>query len=89
MQDDKEVILSTEEESFFVQVHDVSPEQPRTVIKAPRISTAQDVIQQVRAPPHLTLVLSSVLIAGTDQISAHFMNEVLDLWRPEKAVCAS
>ncbi|XP_008586932.1 PREDICTED: 1-phosphatidylinositol 4,5-bisphosphate phosphodiesterase epsilon-1 [Galeopterus variegatus] len=46
VQDDKEVILSLEEESFFVQVHDVSPEQPRTVIKAPRVSTAQDVIQQ-------------------------------------------
>uniref|UniRef100_A0A7N5KEH5 Phosphoinositide phospholipase C n=1 Tax=Ailuropoda melanoleuca TaxID=9646 RepID=A0A7N5KEH5_AILME len=46
LQDDKEVILSSEEESFFVQVHDVSPEQPRTVIKAPRVSTAQDVIQQ-------------------------------------------
>ncbi|XP_040341839.1 1-phosphatidylinositol 4,5-bisphosphate phosphodiesterase epsilon-1 isoform X3 [Herpailurus yagouaroundi] len=46
VQDDKEVTLSSEEESFFVQVHDVSPEQPRTVIKAPRVSTAQDVIQQ-------------------------------------------
>ncbi|KAI5271887.1 1-Phosphatidylinositol 4,5-Bisphosphate Phosphodiesterase Epsilon-1 [Manis pentadactyla] len=46
VQDDKEVILSSEE-SFFVQVHDVSPEQPRTVIKAPRVSTAQDVIQQL------------------------------------------
>ncbi|XP_054428851.1 1-phosphatidylinositol 4,5-bisphosphate phosphodiesterase epsilon-1 [Pteronotus mesoamericanus] len=46
VQDDKEVILASEEESFFVQVHDVSPEQPRTVIKAPRVSTAQDVIQQ-------------------------------------------
>ncbi|XP_035563981.2 1-phosphatidylinositol 4,5-bisphosphate phosphodiesterase epsilon-1 isoform X2 [Canis lupus dingo] len=46
VQDEKEVILSSEEESFFVQVHDVSPEQPRTVIKAPRVSTAQDVIQQ-------------------------------------------
>uniref|UniRef100_A0A2K6SGP4 Phosphoinositide phospholipase C n=1 Tax=Saimiri boliviensis boliviensis TaxID=39432 RepID=A0A2K6SGP4_SAIBB len=45
-QDDKVVILSSEDESFFVQVHDVSPEQPRTVIKAPRLSTAQDVIQQ-------------------------------------------
>lgn len=78
-----------EEDSFFVQVHDVSPEQPRTVIKAPRVSTAQDVIQQVRAPPHLTSVLSSVLIAGTDQMSVHFMNEVLDLWGPEKTVCAS
>ncbi|XP_037659786.1 1-phosphatidylinositol 4,5-bisphosphate phosphodiesterase epsilon-1 isoform X2 [Choloepus didactylus] len=46
VQDDKEVTLISEEESFFVQVHDVSPEQPRTVIKAPRVSTAQDVIQQ-------------------------------------------
>nr|XP_003462442.1 1-phosphatidylinositol 4,5-bisphosphate phosphodiesterase epsilon-1 isoform X1 [Cavia porcellus]XP_012999385.1 1-phosphatidylinositol 4,5-bisphosphate phosphodiesterase epsilon-1 isoform X1 [Cavia porcellus] len=46
VQDDKEVILSSEEESFFVQVHDVSPEQPKTVIKAPRVSTAQEVIQQ-------------------------------------------
>uniref|UniRef100_A0ABM5G191 Phosphoinositide phospholipase C n=1 Tax=Pogona vitticeps TaxID=103695 RepID=A0ABM5G191_9SAUR len=39
-------IISSEDDSFFVQVHDVSPEQPRTVIKAPRFSTAQDVIQQ-------------------------------------------
>ncbi|XP_074089437.1 1-phosphatidylinositol 4,5-bisphosphate phosphodiesterase epsilon-1 [Macrotis lagotis] len=45
-QEEKEVPLSSEEESFFVQVHDVSPEQPRTVIKAPRLSTAQEVIQQ-------------------------------------------
>ncbi|XP_015262129.1 PREDICTED: 1-phosphatidylinositol 4,5-bisphosphate phosphodiesterase epsilon-1 isoform X1 [Gekko japonicus] len=41
-----EAITSSEDDSFFVQVHDVSPEQPRTVIKAPRFSTAQDVIQQ-------------------------------------------
>uniref|UniRef100_A0A3B3RTX7 Phosphoinositide phospholipase C n=1 Tax=Paramormyrops kingsleyae TaxID=1676925 RepID=A0A3B3RTX7_9TELE len=34
------------EDTFLVQVHDVSPEQPHTVIKAPRHSTAQDVIQQ-------------------------------------------
>ncbi|XP_075390109.1 1-phosphatidylinositol 4,5-bisphosphate phosphodiesterase epsilon-1 isoform X2 [Tenrec ecaudatus] len=46
VQDDREVTFGSEEESFFVQVHDVSPEQPRTVIKAPRVSTAQDVIQQ-------------------------------------------
>lgn len=52
--DDKEVILSSEEESFFVQVHDVSPEQPRTVIKAPRVSTAQDVIQQVNTSLRVT-----------------------------------
>ena len=37
-----------EEDMFFVQVHEVSPEQPHTVIKAPRYSTAQDIIQQVR-----------------------------------------
>ncbi|NXP12606.1 PLCE1 phosphodiesterase, partial [Thinocorus orbignyianus] len=42
----EEAALGAEEDSFFVQVHDVSPEQPRTVIKAPRLSTAQDVIQQ-------------------------------------------
>ncbi|XP_041117060.1 1-phosphatidylinositol 4,5-bisphosphate phosphodiesterase epsilon-1-like isoform X3 [Polyodon spathula] len=41
----EEANISTEEDSFFVQVHDVSPEQPRTVIKAPRFSTAQDIIQ--------------------------------------------
>uniref|UniRef100_A0A4X2JUY1 Phosphoinositide phospholipase C n=1 Tax=Vombatus ursinus TaxID=29139 RepID=A0A4X2JUY1_VOMUR len=45
-QEEREVTLSSEDESFFVQVHDVSPEQPRTVIKAPRLSTAQEVIQQ-------------------------------------------
>ncbi|XP_027765256.1 1-phosphatidylinositol 4,5-bisphosphate phosphodiesterase epsilon-1 isoform X2 [Empidonax traillii] len=42
----EEAAISSEDDSFFVQVHDVSPEQPRTVIKAPRFSTAQDVIQQ-------------------------------------------
>ncbi|CAJ1081049.1 -phosphatidylinositol 4%2C5-bisphosphate phosphodiesterase epsilon-1 isoform X1 [Xyrichtys novacula] len=36
----------TEDDMFFVQVHEVSPEQPHTVIKAPRHSTAQDIIQQ-------------------------------------------
>ncbi|XP_044276579.1 1-phosphatidylinositol 4,5-bisphosphate phosphodiesterase epsilon-1 isoform X1 [Varanus komodoensis] len=41
-----EAVTVSEDDSFFVQVHDVSPEQPRTVIKAPRFSTAQDVIQQ-------------------------------------------
>ncbi|XP_077206413.1 1-phosphatidylinositol 4,5-bisphosphate phosphodiesterase epsilon-1 isoform X2 [Paroedura picta] len=41
-----EAVTISEDDSFFVQVHDVSPEQPRTVIKAPRFSTAQDVIQQ-------------------------------------------
>ncbi|XP_030630952.1 1-phosphatidylinositol 4,5-bisphosphate phosphodiesterase epsilon-1 [Chanos chanos] len=42
----EEVTTTTEEDTFFVQVHDVSPEQPHTVIKAPRYSTAQDIIQQ-------------------------------------------
>ncbi|XP_053307254.1 1-phosphatidylinositol 4,5-bisphosphate phosphodiesterase epsilon-1 isoform X2 [Spea bombifrons] len=44
--EEKEIAVSSDDESFFVQVHDVSPEQPRTVIKALRFSTAQDVIQQ-------------------------------------------
>ncbi|XP_061911649.1 1-phosphatidylinositol 4,5-bisphosphate phosphodiesterase epsilon-1 isoform X2 [Entelurus aequoreus] len=35
-----------EEDMFLVQVHEVSPEQPHTVIKAPRYSSAQDIIQQ-------------------------------------------
>lgn len=39
---------SSEDDMFFVQVHEVSPEQPHTVIKALRYSTAQDIIQQVR-----------------------------------------
>ncbi|KAM3592601.1 uncharacterized protein V6R79_021845 [Siganus canaliculatus] len=38
--------VGAEEDMFFVQVHEVSPEQPHTVIKAPRYSTAQDIIQQ-------------------------------------------
>lgn len=45
--EEKELSVSSDDESFFVQVHDVSPEQPRTVIRALRFSTAQDVIQQV------------------------------------------
>lgn len=44
---------AVEEDMFFVQVHEVSPEQPHTVIKAPRYSTAQDIIQQVSTwSPH-------------------------------------
>ncbi|KAI5617659.1 1-phosphatidylinositol 4,5-bisphosphate phosphodiesterase epsilon-1 isoform X8, partial [Silurus asotus] len=42
----EEVNSGGDEDVFFVQVHDVSPEQPRTVIKAPRYSTSQDIIQQ-------------------------------------------
>ncbi|KAM3913514.1 1-phosphatidylinositol 4,5-bisphosphate phosphodiesterase epsilon-1 isoform 2-T2 [Leptodactylus fuscus] len=44
--EEKELPVTPDDESFFVQVHDVSPEQPRTVIRALRFSTAQDVIQQ-------------------------------------------
>ncbi|XP_075697533.1 1-phosphatidylinositol 4,5-bisphosphate phosphodiesterase epsilon-1 isoform X2 [Rhinoderma darwinii] len=44
--EEKELPVIADDESFFVQVHDVSPEQPRTVIRALRFSTAQDVIQQ-------------------------------------------
>uniref|UniRef100_A0A3Q1B1E9 Phosphoinositide phospholipase C n=1 Tax=Amphiprion ocellaris TaxID=80972 RepID=A0A3Q1B1E9_AMPOC len=49
---EKNTVLEGEEDMtvgydmFFVQVHEVSPEQPHTVIKAPRYSTAQDIIQQ-------------------------------------------
>lgn len=39
---------TAEDDVFLVQIHEVSPEQPHTVIKAPRYSTAQDIIQQVR-----------------------------------------
>ncbi|XP_077358777.1 1-phosphatidylinositol 4,5-bisphosphate phosphodiesterase epsilon-1 isoform X2 [Festucalex cinctus] len=35
-----------EDDMFLVQVHEVSPEQPHTVIKAPCHSSAQDIIQQ-------------------------------------------
>nr|XP_034993797.1 1-phosphatidylinositol 4,5-bisphosphate phosphodiesterase epsilon-1 isoform X2 [Zootoca vivipara] len=46
LEEKDDATASSEDDSFFVQVHDVSPEQPRTVIKASRFSTAQDVIQQ-------------------------------------------
>ncbi|XP_051925269.1 1-phosphatidylinositol 4,5-bisphosphate phosphodiesterase epsilon-1 isoform X2 [Hippocampus zosterae] len=39
-------VAEEEEDMFLVQVHEVSPEQPHTVIKAPRRSSAQDIIQQ-------------------------------------------
>ncbi|XP_062859440.1 1-phosphatidylinositol 4,5-bisphosphate phosphodiesterase epsilon-1 [Trichomycterus rosablanca] len=48
-----------EDSVFFVQVHDVSPEQPRTVIKAPRYSTAQDVIQQALSKAKYSLSILS------------------------------
>uniref|UniRef100_A0A4W6D086 Phosphoinositide phospholipase C n=1 Tax=Lates calcarifer TaxID=8187 RepID=A0A4W6D086_LATCA len=46
LEGEEEVIVGREDDMFFVQVHEVSPEQPHTVIKAPRYSTAQDIIQQ-------------------------------------------
>lgn len=56
-----EEVSSGEEDTFFVQVHDVSPEQPHTVIKALRYSTAQDIIQQVRESLWLYWKISSVM----------------------------
>ncbi|TRY59920.1 hypothetical protein DNTS_013444 [Danionella cerebrum] len=50
---------SSEEDSFLVQVHDVSPEQPHTVIKAPRYSTAQDIIQQTLSKAKYSLSILS------------------------------
>uniref|UniRef100_A0A3Q3LIZ2 Phosphoinositide phospholipase C n=1 Tax=Labrus bergylta TaxID=56723 RepID=A0A3Q3LIZ2_9LABR len=46
LEGEEEVTVGAEDDMFFVQVHEVSPEQPHTVIKAPRYSTAQDIIQQ-------------------------------------------
>uniref|UniRef100_A0AAQ4PAD4 Phosphoinositide phospholipase C n=1 Tax=Gasterosteus aculeatus aculeatus TaxID=481459 RepID=A0AAQ4PAD4_GASAC len=46
LEGEEEVAVGAEDDMFFVQVHEVSPEQPHTVIRAPRYSTAQDIIQQ-------------------------------------------
>uniref|UniRef100_A0A3Q4BGW2 Phosphoinositide phospholipase C n=1 Tax=Mola mola TaxID=94237 RepID=A0A3Q4BGW2_MOLML len=46
LEGEEEVTVGAEDDMFLVQVHEVSPEQPHTVIKAPRYSTAQDIIQQ-------------------------------------------
>uniref|UniRef100_A0A8C3AG71 Phosphoinositide phospholipase C n=1 Tax=Cyclopterus lumpus TaxID=8103 RepID=A0A8C3AG71_CYCLU len=46
LEGEEEVAVGAEDDMFFVQIHEVSPEQPHTVIKAPRYSTAQDIIQQ-------------------------------------------
>uniref|UniRef100_A0A668A3T9 Phosphoinositide phospholipase C n=1 Tax=Myripristis murdjan TaxID=586833 RepID=A0A668A3T9_9TELE len=48
-----------EDDMFFVQVHDVSPEQPHTVIKAPRYSTAQDIIQQTLSKAKYSVTILS------------------------------
>lgn len=53
-----------EDDMFFVQVHEVSPEQPHTVIKALRYSTAQDIIQQVRRVLKALLNRSSASTSG-------------------------
>ncbi|XP_036428049.1 1-phosphatidylinositol 4,5-bisphosphate phosphodiesterase epsilon-1 isoform X3 [Colossoma macropomum] len=55
----EEVNSGGEEDMFFVQVHDVSPEQPHTVIKAPRYSTAQDIIQQTLSKAKYSLSILS------------------------------
>lgn len=54
-----EELGSSEDDTFFVQVHDVSPEQPHTVIKAPRYSTAQDIIQQTLSKAKYSLSILS------------------------------
>uniref|UniRef100_W5KBX6 Phosphoinositide phospholipase C n=1 Tax=Astyanax mexicanus TaxID=7994 RepID=W5KBX6_ASTMX len=59
MEGAEEVSTGGEEEMFFVQVHDVSPEQPHTVIKAPRYSTAQDIIQQTLSKAKYSLSILS------------------------------
>uniref|UniRef100_A0A8C7QJT0 Phosphoinositide phospholipase C n=1 Tax=Oncorhynchus mykiss TaxID=8022 RepID=A0A8C7QJT0_ONCMY len=50
---------SREDDTFFVQVHDVSPEQPHTVIRALRYSTAQDIIQQTLSKAKYSLSILS------------------------------
>ncbi|KAI4893550.1 hypothetical protein NFI96_004194 [Prochilodus magdalenae] len=59
MEGGEEVNSGGEEDMFFVQVHDVSPEQPHTVIKAPRYSTAQDIIQQTLSKAKYSLSILS------------------------------
>uniref|UniRef100_A0A673N934 Phosphoinositide phospholipase C n=1 Tax=Sinocyclocheilus rhinocerous TaxID=307959 RepID=A0A673N934_9TELE len=54
-----EEVSSGEDDMFLVQVHDVSPEQPHTVIKAPRYSTAQDIIQQTLSKAKYSLSILS------------------------------
>ncbi|XP_052426478.1 1-phosphatidylinositol 4,5-bisphosphate phosphodiesterase epsilon-1 isoform X3 [Carassius gibelio] len=54
-----EEVSSGEDDTFLVQVHDVSPEQPHTVIKAPRYSTAQDIIQQTLSKAKYSLSILS------------------------------
>uniref|UniRef100_A0A674A2X5 Phosphoinositide phospholipase C n=1 Tax=Salmo trutta TaxID=8032 RepID=A0A674A2X5_SALTR len=53
------LVVAGEDDTFFVQVHDVSPEQPHTVIRAPRYSTAQDIIQQTLSKAKYSLSILS------------------------------
>uniref|UniRef100_A0AAZ3RS20 Phosphoinositide phospholipase C n=1 Tax=Oncorhynchus tshawytscha TaxID=74940 RepID=A0AAZ3RS20_ONCTS len=53
------MVVAGEDDTFFVQVHDVSPEQPHTVIRAPRYSTAQDIIQQTLSKAKYSLSILS------------------------------
>lgn len=57
--DGVEEVSGTEDDTFLVQVHDVSPEQPHTVIKALRYSTAQDIIQQTLSKAKYSLSILS------------------------------
>lgn len=79
-----EEVSSGEEDTFFVQVHDVSPEQPHTVIKAPRYSTAQDIIQQVRESLysagrfhlcHVDITLAKLLWSVVDSEQSQVLSE--------------
>uniref|UniRef100_A0A8C7DGG9 Phosphoinositide phospholipase C n=1 Tax=Oncorhynchus kisutch TaxID=8019 RepID=A0A8C7DGG9_ONCKI len=54
-----ERVVAGEDDTFFVQVHDVSPEQPHTVIRAPRYSTAQDIIHQTLSKAKYSLSILS------------------------------
>uniref|UniRef100_A0A4W5MYV1 Phosphoinositide phospholipase C n=1 Tax=Hucho hucho TaxID=62062 RepID=A0A4W5MYV1_9TELE len=54
-----ERVVAGEDNTFFVQVHEVSPEQPHTVIRAPRNSTAQDIIQQTLSKAKYSLTILS------------------------------
>ncbi|XP_047015538.1 1-phosphatidylinositol 4,5-bisphosphate phosphodiesterase epsilon-1 isoform X1 [Ictalurus punctatus] len=73
-----------DEDVFFVQVHDVSPEQPRTVIKAPRYSTAQDIIQQA-----LSKAKYSVSILSNPNPSDYVLMEEVGREAPGKKVSSA
>ncbi|KAF5899519.1 1-phosphatidylinositol 4,5-bisphosphate phosphodiesterase epsilon-1 isoform X2, partial [Clarias magur] len=80
----EEVHSGGEEDVFFVQVHDVSPEQPRTVIKAPRYSTAQDIIQQA-----LSKAKYSVSILSNPNPSDYVLMEEIGRETPGKKVSSA